>query len=92
MVDEEETREVSALGAWIFVVALCALLVGWGLVNYALVREVPRQWDFGVQPDTPGQSASSTAQPPSPTSVPAQILRLPEAATQPASGLREGSQ
>jgi hypothetical protein len=67
------------------VVALSAAVLSWGMVLHAIVRDEPRQWDFGALPDVPGQSVYSTATPPAggPTGpagkAPLQMAPLPEA-------------
>ncbi len=63
--------------------ALSALLVGWGLLNYRMIPERQREFDYGVLPDTPAQSEYSTGRPPAPEVAPDQIPRLP-GATMPA--------
>jgi hypothetical protein len=90
MVEEEESREMTPLRAWTFVVVLSALLVGWGLLNYKLIPERQREFDYGVLPDTPSQSEYSTGRPPAPAVAPDQIPRLPGATSLPASGPAEG--
>ena len=90
MVEEEEFREVSPLRAWTFVLLLSALLVGWGLLNYKMIPERQREFDFGVLPDTPAQSVYSTGRPPAPANAPQQIPRLPGATSLPANGPLEG--
>jgi hypothetical protein len=90
MVEEEESREMTPLRAWIFVVVLSALLVGWGLLNYKMIPERHREFDYGVLPDTPAQSEYSTGRPPAPAVAPDQILPLPGATSIPAKGPAEG--
>jgi hypothetical protein len=64
--------------SWVIVLAICAALVGWGLVNYCLVQDRPRQWDFGALPDTPSESPYSTSEPVTTPETPRQIAPLPE--------------
>jgi hypothetical protein len=90
MLEEEESREITPLRAWIFVVVLSALLVGWGLFNFKMIPERQREFDYGVLPDTPAQSEYSTGRPPAPAVAPEQILHLPGATSLPASGPAEG--
>jgi hypothetical protein len=90
MLEEEESREITPLRAWIFVVVLSALLVGWGLFNYKMIQERPREFDFGVLPDTPAQSEYSTGRPPAQEVAPEQIPTLPGAASLPANSPAEG--
>jgi len=66
---------------WAIVAGICAAIVLWGLLNYRLVGDRPRAWDFGVFPDAPGESVYSTARPPSNRNVPRQTPALPEADT-----------
>ena len=80
---EHESRKSPRSGWWT-VVAICASLAAWGLIQYATVRDSPRQWDFGALPDAPGQSVYSTSQPARMKIVPPQMQPLPEARTQPA--------
>lgn len=89
MVEEEESREIAPLRAWIFVLVLSALLVGWGLLNYKMIPERQREFDYGVLPDTPAQSVYSTGRPPAPPVAPDQLPRLPGASTLPASNPSE---
>jgi len=79
---EHESRKPPRSGWWI-VVVICASLAAWGLVQYATIRDAPRQWDFGALPDVPGQSIYSTSQPAQPKPAPPQMQPLPEARTQP---------
>ena len=86
--DRKAERREGRIG-WLIVIGLCALLILWGLANYRLVKDRPRAWDFGVLPDTPGQSAYSIATPPPNTGAQRQIAPLPEAVTGTASRARE---
>ncbi len=66
---------------WAIIIAVCAGIIGWGLLNYALIPDRPRTWDFGALPDVPAESVYSTSQPaPAPT-APRQFPPLPEAST-----------
>ena len=75
----EEYRGISMFWSWTLIVVLCAAILLWGLMNYALVRDTPRQWDFGILPDAPGQSIYSSAQTPRKGPAPPQLAPLPEA-------------
>jgi len=78
--NDAEERGAGAAAGWLILLAMCAALVGWGILNYALVRDRPREWDFGVLRDAPGQSVYSTQPTPAAAkSPPRQILPLPEA-------------
>ena len=87
--EEKEERREGRIG-WLVVIGLCTVLILWGLANYRLVKDRPRAWDFGVLPDTPGQSAYSTATPsPTPAGL-RQVAPLPEVGTGTPSNAREG--
>ena len=75
--------------AWAIVAAVCAAIVLWGLLNYRLVGDRPRAWDFGVFPDAPGESVYSTVRPPAARNVPRQTPILPEADPRTISSPRE---
>ena len=77
----EENREISLPLSWILVLAMCALILAWGILQYFFVRDPPsRQWDFGSLPETPAESIySSRPSPPAAANVPRQIPSLPEA-------------
>ena len=85
--NDAEERGAGAAAGWLILLAMCAALVGWGILNYALVRDRPREWDFGVLRDAPGQSVYSTQPTPAAAkSPPRQILPLPEAKPRTATG------
>jgi hypothetical protein len=82
----ERTREPGPGGGtvrsgygWWVVLLICAALLGWGLIQYATIRDEPRRWDFDVQADAPGESAYSTSRPALGGTAPPQIEPLPEA-------------
>lgn len=82
----ERTREPGMEGdtvrsgyGWWIVLLICAALLGWGLIQYATIRDEPRRWDFDVQPDAPGESEASTTRPDLRAPAPPQIEPLPEA-------------
>jgi hypothetical protein len=87
--DYEERRIVKPWKAWGMLIALCGLIVAWGLLNYAIIPDrtaegqAHRQWDYGVLPDAPGQSVYSSEQTPTTLTPPRQFSPLPE--TEPAS-------
>ena len=89
MVEAEEFRGLSAAKAWLILVLLSLLLVGWGLFNYFLIGQPPRQWDTGALPDTPAKSIYTSQRPPPQPTTPPQIPRLPGATTTPATNPRE---
>ena len=75
----EQFKESNTLVSWLLVAALTAAVLSWGMGLHALVRDAPREWDFGALPDVPGQSVYSTATPPQTTPAPRQMAPLPEA-------------
>ena len=75
---EEETI-ISSFWSWVILIAFCAVIMGWGMFVEMIVEAGPPHWDFGVLPDTPSQSAYSTALPPPDVNVPYQIHRIPDA-------------
>ena len=79
MQEYEENREISPGWSWAILVIFCALIVAWGLLNWALIKDGPRDWDFGALPDAPSASIYSTGQTPEKATPPQQIAPLPEA-------------
>jgi hypothetical protein len=71
---------------WLVVILISALIIGWGLLNFAIIKDPPRTWHFGALPDAPGQSIYSTQEPPSAATAPPQIPPLPEAKPREKSG------
>jgi len=84
MGDYEEYRVTPAFWGWVIIVVICLALIGWGLANYALVRNAPRQWDYGALPEPPAGSVYTTSQPPAGTPPQRQIAPLPNARPLPA--------
>jgi hypothetical protein len=87
----EERKQVASAWGWAVIALLCAAIVAWGLANYLLIGDSPRQWDFQDRPDAPGSSIYSARPTPLGASPPPQIAPLPEArpywpATQPEAG------
>jgi hypothetical protein len=82
---DERDRESSAGGlrSWIIVILFSAALVGWGLLNFKLIKDVPaRQFQYGVLPSAPSESIYSTRTAPEVNeNTPRQIAPLPEAVT-----------
>lgn len=64
---------------WIIIALLCLALIGWGLVNYGLVRDRPRQWDYGTLPEAPASSVFTEVEPAQQGAAPRQIEPLPGA-------------
>ena len=92
MSDYEHPSSHSSRSGWWTVVLICACLAAWGLVQYATIRDVPRQWDFGALPDAPGQSVYSSSRPVQGAVVPPQIQPLPGPSTRSAAaGTRPAS-
>ena len=79
MKEYEENREISSIWSWALVVICCAFILAWGGMNYALVKDGPREWNFGTLPDAPSQSVYSTEQAPEKAIAPRQVEPLPEA-------------
>ncbi len=77
----EEHRNFSTAAAWVILIVVCLAILGWGLLNYALVPDAPRQWNSGALEDVPAGSVYSNAAVPATQPAPAQVQRLPEAST-----------
>ena len=75
----EEYHVLPAPWGWVIVALLCLALIGWGLLNYALVRDREREWDYGALPETPGSSVFTTSEPPQEASPRRQMAPLPDA-------------
>jgi hypothetical protein len=69
----------NTIGGWLIVILISLLVVGWGLLIYKSVRDNRRTWDYGVLPDTPGESIYSISPPPTAAPAPKQVESLPEA-------------
>jgi hypothetical protein len=75
----EEHTELSDKASWIFLALFSVFILGWGMILMCMVSDAPREWDFGVLPDTPGESIYSTVTV-APSSKPAiQVAPLPDA-------------
>ncbi len=82
MQNYEENRPVRPAWSWVILILFCAAIVGWGLLNYATIKDRPRAWDFGQLKDTPAESIVSTRRPPPPgAAAPPQITTLPAPST-----------
>jgi len=78
--DYEELTYVSPFWSWVFLIVFSAIILGWGMFVEKMVTTAPAQWDFGVLPDTPGQSVYSTVLPPTAeVNIPYQMQRIPDA-------------
>jgi hypothetical protein len=75
----EEHGTQSSLASWAIIVAFSAGLIVWGLVQFWLVPDAPREFDYGALKDVPGQSQYGIEESPAGTNVPKQIPPLPEA-------------
>jgi hypothetical protein len=75
----EEQTIISSFWSWVILIVFPIMILGWGMFVEMIVVTGPSRWDFGVLPDTPSQSAYSTALPPSDVNVPYQIHRIPDA-------------
>lgn len=75
----EEFTLISGTWSWVILIAFSALILGWGMFLEMMIEERPPQWDFGVLPDAPSQSAYSTVLPPGDVNVPYQIHPIPNA-------------
>jgi hypothetical protein len=73
----EEYTELKPFWGWILIVLLGLSLIVWGLLAYRLVRDRPREWDFGALPDVPAESAASSVEPAGGAPVPRQLEPLP---------------
>ncbi len=76
----EEYKPVRQIWTWLAILLMAVVTLGWGMVTHMAVPDVPRQWDFGTLPDTPGQSAYATLRPPAREPVPPQIELPPDLA------------
>lgn len=63
MKDYEEYHEWSRLGSWVFILAHSFFLIGWAMLLMTLVKDTPRQWDFGTVEFIPAKSIYSTHAP-----------------------------
>jgi hypothetical protein len=79
MNEYEEKHEIGSMWSWVLVVLLCAVILAWGLTIHALVKDGPREWNFGTLPDAPSQSIYSTEETPEKAIPPRQVAPLPEA-------------
>jgi hypothetical protein len=79
MVESHETEEAMSVRGWAIVILVAALVALWGLLNFAVVKDLPRTWHFGVLPDAPSESVYSTEEAPQSLTPPRQTPMLPEA-------------
>ncbi|MGE5295662.1 MAG: hypothetical protein ACM3VT_12605 [Solirubrobacterales bacterium] len=69
----EAYKPVRQIWTWLTIILMAVVTLSWGMATHMLLRDVPRQWDFGVLPDTPGKSIYATLLPPPSKDVPPQI-------------------
>lgn len=79
MKQSEEYRFISARASWAIIIVFSMAIIGWGLVNWAAIKDRPRDWDYGSLPDTPAESVYSSHAPTQSTAEPPQFQPLPEA-------------
>ena len=79
MAEMSESDKQMSVRDWAIVILVAALVALWGLLNFALVKDLPRTWQFGVLPDAPSESVYSTEEAPQSTTPPRQTPMLPEA-------------
>ncbi len=75
----EEFKVVSNFWGWVILIVFATAILGSGMIFHMSIREVPREWDFGILPDTPAKSIYSTKEPQKGGIAPRQIEQLPEA-------------
>lgn len=77
--NENDEQHGGSLKSWAIVILFSLVILGWGLANFLLIRDRPREWDFGALRDAPGQSIYSVGETPKTTNAAPQIPALPEA-------------
>jgi hypothetical protein len=77
--NEHDEQHGSGLKSWAIVILFSLVILGWGLAMFLLIKDRPREWDFGALRDVPGQSIYSVDKTPMTTNAAAQIPALPEA-------------
>ena len=77
--NENVEQRGGGLKSWTIVILFSLVILGWGLAMFFLIKDRPREWDFGALPDVPGQSIYSVDKTPTTTNAPQQIQALPEA-------------
>jgi len=93
MKEYEENREIGSTWSWTLMMLFCASILTWGFAIYALVKDGPREWNYGTLPDAPSQSIYSTEEESERANPPRQVAPLPEAKPRrPAAGEAEGRQ
>jgi hypothetical protein len=82
----EEDIEFSVFWSWVVILVFSLSVLAYMLVVCFAVRETPRQWDFGLLPDTPAESIYSTARYTRTKEPSRQLSPLPEAEKRPTVG------
>lgn len=81
--------------AWLIIIGLAVVTIGWGVFNFLLIPDTERRWDYGQLPDAPGESIYST-QPIPRTAAPISQFDMPaepeQQSTQPAATRPGGQQ
>ncbi len=75
----EEFKVVSNFWGWVILIVFAGAILISAMIFHMSIKDVPRDWDFGILPDTPASSIYSTREPGKSESVPIQIPKLPEA-------------
>jgi hypothetical protein len=75
----EEHTDLSAGVSWLFLILFSIFILGWGMLLMCMVMDAPREWSFGVLPDTPGESIYSTVVPAPSAGCNVQVAPLPGA-------------
>ena len=75
----EENRRIGPVKGWLLLVLFCAAIIAWGLFNWAMIPDYPRDWHYGPPSDAPGASIYSSVPTPDSDNPPRQFAPLPEA-------------
>jgi hypothetical protein len=75
----EEDRRIGPVQGWALLVVFCAAIIGWGVFNWAMIPDRPRDWHYGPSSDAPGASVYSSVAAPDSAHPPRQFAPLPEA-------------
>ena len=74
-----KSKNVGSFKSWMIVILFSLVILAWGGVTFLLIKDRPREWDFGALQDVPGQSIYSTDKPPPvPSDSARQLPILPE--------------
>lgn len=83
-----EEKKLSAFWSWVIIILFSAAIVAFGLLVFCVVRESPRQWDFGALSDVPAESMYGIHPQPKETAIPRQIPPVPGAMERRAPGVK----